>query len=46
MIVLLKEALRLNSNYSERLTILGLAIQEQEDLPETIQLYKKKALAI
>ena len=45
MIVLLKEALRLNPNYPEGLTNLGFALQKQVDLPGAIQLYKK-ALAI
>ena len=41
MIMLLKEALRLNPNYLERLTNLGVTIQKQADLPGAIQLYKK-----
>ena len=45
MIMLLKEALRLNPNYPEGLANLGLALQKQADLPGAIQLYKK-ALAI
>ena len=45
MIMLLKEALRLNPNHPGGLTNLGLALQKQEDLPGAIQLYKK-ALAI
>ena len=45
MIMLLKEALRLNPNHPEVLTNLGVALQKQEDLPGAIQLYKS-ALAI
>ena len=45
MIMLLKEALRLNPNYPEGLTNLGVALQKQTDLPGAIELYKK-ALAI
>ena len=41
MIMLLKEALRLNSNYPEGLANLGLALQKQADLPGAIKLYKK-----
>ena len=44
-IILLKEALRLNPNYPEGLTNLGVALQKQADLSGAIQLYKK-ALAI
>ena len=45
MIMLLKEALRLNPNYPEGLANLGSALQKQADLPGAIELYKK-ALAI
>ena len=45
MIMLLKEALRLNPNHPEVLTNLGVALQKQTDLPGAIELYKK-ALAI
>ena len=45
MIMLLKEALRLNPNYPGGLTNLGTALRKQGDLPGAIQLYKK-ALAI
>ena len=45
MIMLLKEALRLNPNYPEGLANLGVALQKQADLPGAIKLYKK-ALAI
>ena len=45
MIMLLKEALRLNPNSPEGLTNLGVALQKQTDLPGAIELYKK-ALAI
>ena len=45
MIMLLKEALRLNPNYPEGLVNLGVALQKQADLPGAIELYKK-ALAI
>ena len=41
MIMLLKEALRLNSSYPEGLANLGLALQKQVDLPGAIKLYKK-----
>ena len=45
MIVLLKRALKLNPDYPEGLSNLGLALQKQGNLQAAIQLYEK-ALAI
>ena len=45
MITLLKQALKLNPDYPEGLSNLGLALQKQGDLQAAIQLYEK-ALSI